>query len=330
MPVERAVDQKERWQRLAVHERVGHHDVDRGHVAVGDEPLLAVDHPAGLGAPSRGLDARRIGARLLLGDRVGVVQLAAQRRLEPALDLLGGPAGEHVVGTRHVPGQRVGRAAELLLHEKPLGLAPALAAVLGRVEPARQARLDRLALDALLELVAHVAAAALGQLLVGDQHLVDEAPRALLQVELLGREVRGGREAWSGGGDGHANPPGRPSFRLSWLMNYVEDDLSGLTGRRLCGQRGRLGHVCVPCTASAVRDESLHPRSLSRGVGPAQLRDRVGKLAFGLWGDGKPCVAGTRRAQAPGRPGAKRCSCARGHDIMRLTTKSGTLKWPQQ
>src|SRR5687768_17635506 len=47
------------------------------------------------------------------------------------------------------PGERVGRAAHLLLDEAPLGLAPALAAVLAGVEPAGEPRLDRLALDAL-------------------------------------------------------------------------------------------------------------------------------------------------------------------------------------
>jgi hypothetical protein len=35
-----------------------------------------------------------------------------------------------------VPGERVGRAAELLLDEKPLGVRPALPAVLARVQAA--------------------------------------------------------------------------------------------------------------------------------------------------------------------------------------------------
>src|SRR4029453_10537876 len=136
-------------------------------------------------------------------------------RLEVALDLLGRAAREHVVGARHVPGQRVGRAAQLLLDEEPLGLGPTWAAVLRRVQAGRQARLDRLALDALLELVGDLAAAALGQLLVGDQDVLDEAPRAVLQVELVGGEVgcrRGGRV-----GDRHLRPPGSPSLKLSWL-----------------------------------------------------------------------------------------------------------------
>ena len=60
--------------------RQRHHDVDRGDVAVGDEPLLAVEPPAAVDPRRGGRDARRVGARVLLGDRVRVVQLAAQRR----------------------------------------------------------------------------------------------------------------------------------------------------------------------------------------------------------------------------------------------------------
>ena len=48
-----------------------------------------------------------------------------------------------------------------------------------------------------VQLVRDVAAAALGQLLVRDQHLVHEAPGAFAQLELLGGEVGGGGE---GGG----------------------------------------------------------------------------------------------------------------------------------
>jgi hypothetical protein len=70
------VDEEERRQLAAVDERLGHDDVDLRDVAVGDEPLLAVDAPAALDARGGGRDPRRVRARVLLGDGVGVVELA--------------------------------------------------------------------------------------------------------------------------------------------------------------------------------------------------------------------------------------------------------------
>ena len=84
-----------------------------------------------------------------------------------------------------MPRERVRRAAELLLDQEPLELRPTLAAVLARVEAAAQTGLDRLALDPLLELLGDLPAAELGELLIGDQYLVDEAARTLAQVLLL-------------------------------------------------------------------------------------------------------------------------------------------------
>ena len=203
-----AVHEEQRRQLLAVLPRLGHDDVDGGHVPVGDEPLLAVENPTVLAALGDGGDARRIGARVGLGDRVGVVQLAPQGGLEVTLDLLRGAARQHVVGGGHVPGEGIGRAPELLLDQKPLHLGPALPAVLGGVEAAGEPGLDRLALDALFQLVTDLAAALLGQLLVGDEDLVDEAASALLEVPLLGCQVGGGGRRGCGG-DGHRSPPGR-------------------------------------------------------------------------------------------------------------------------
>ena len=65
------------------------------------------------------LDPRRVRAGERLGHRVGVLRLAAQHRPQPAVDLLLGPGRPDVVGVRHVPGERVGRAAELLLDQRP-------------------------------------------------------------------------------------------------------------------------------------------------------------------------------------------------------------------
>src|SRR5437016_2313182 len=49
----------------------GHHDVDVGDAAVGDEDLLAVDHPLAVFADGARLHRRHVGARVRLGDREG-------------------------------------------------------------------------------------------------------------------------------------------------------------------------------------------------------------------------------------------------------------------
>ena len=77
---------------------------------------------------------------------------------------------------------RVGAAAELLGHQRPLLQGPALAAVLGGVEAAGQARGERLALDPLDRLLGEAAVVGLGLLLERDQHLVGESPGALLEL----------------------------------------------------------------------------------------------------------------------------------------------------
>lgn len=61
--------------------------------------------------------------------------------------------------------------------------------MLRRVQPAREPGVERLTLDPRLQLVVDAAAGALGGLLVGDQDVVDEAPRARLEVELLGGQL---------------------------------------------------------------------------------------------------------------------------------------------
>ena len=86
-------------------------------------------------------DARRVRAGVLLGHRVGVVQLAAQRGLQLALDLLGRAVREHVVGAS-------GTCQESAFVERPNCSStrnhstwrPALAAVLARVQAAGRAR----------------------------------------------------------------------------------------------------------------------------------------------------------------------------------------------
>ena len=186
----------------------------------------------------------------------------------------------------------------------------------GACRPPDRPRLDRLALDALLELVRDLAAAALGQLLVGDQHLVDEAPRALLQVELLGREVV-------------PRVPGRRGSR-SWLLRQSRARCAlagrgpgcrGCRARRAtsarasatapvarggASQRRRLGQVGPPRTPAAARDEPLHARPLQLDQRPRSAARRRAasrsprQLALGFWGEREPCVAGAERD--PRRP----------------------------
>jgi hypothetical protein len=78
---------------------------------------------------------------------------------------------------------RVGAAAELLGDQRPLQPRPALAAVVARVEPAGQARRQRLPLDPLDRLLGQLAVGHLGLDLERDQHLVGEAPGAFLEVQ---------------------------------------------------------------------------------------------------------------------------------------------------
>ncbi len=173
--VERPVDEEQRRPRV----RLRDDDVDRRHVAVGDEPLLAADDPAAVAPLGPRRDAGGVRPRALLGHRVGVVQLAAQRRPQPAVDLLRRARPEHVVRARDVPRQGVGRAPELLLDQHPLALAPALAAVLDRVQTAGETGGQRLGLDAGDVLGRQAPARHLGLLLQRDQDVVDERPRSL-------------------------------------------------------------------------------------------------------------------------------------------------------
>ena len=112
-----AVDQEQRRQAVVAVDDVDHDDVVVGHVAGGDEPLLGLDPEAAVRAHGRAGDAAGVGAGVALGDRVRVGALAAQARLQVALDLLRRAEAEHVVGARPAPPDGVRVAAELLVHD---------------------------------------------------------------------------------------------------------------------------------------------------------------------------------------------------------------------
>ena len=178
-----AVDDEDRRQPLVALDHVGHHEVHGGNVAGGHEPLLGVEPEAGLGRVGGGRDRGRVGAGVALGHRVGVLELAAKRRTEVAVDLLGAGVGPDVVGVRNVPVDRVGGAAVLLLDQRPLEPAPPLPTVLAGVQAAAQPGVDRLALDPGDELVGKAPGSPLCLLLQRHQDVLGEGPRSVAERE---------------------------------------------------------------------------------------------------------------------------------------------------
>ena len=212
-----AVDEEERRQPLVAVDDVHHHDVEVGHVARRDEPLLGPDAPAGGRALGRPGDPARVGAGPALGDGVGVGPLAAQRRLQVALDLLGRPPREHVVAAAHVPPDAVGVAAQLLLHEHLLEGRPPLAADVDGVVSADQPELAGPGRDRRRLLGRERPAVPLRLELERDQRLVDEARGALAQVDLSGGQGLHGRVTLPEPGPRALHlgvPPGQPLGRL--------------------------------------------------------------------------------------------------------------------
>ena len=290
-----ALDEEQRREALAVRDHVGDDDVDRRDVARRDEPLLAVDAEAAVRAHRGGRDRRRVRARVLLGHRVGVLRLAAQAGLQPPLDLVRRAVREDVVRRRDVPREPVRRAPELLLDEAPLDVRPALPAVLDRVQAAVQARVDRGPADDVDLGRREHAAGALGHLLARHEDVLDEPPRALLQLALR----RGELEA--------ARPPSRRLQRAARRVapapaarqaeqeaGLVAHDVAHDTGRVRHGgvvaavpRRGELGRLAQPCQVrrlAAAQDERLGAGGLARDVrdGAAGAQDRDGRRQLAL------------------------------------------------
>ena len=150
--------------------------VERGHV-----PLHAVEHPGVAVAAGGRRDRVDVGARALLGDRVALLALAADRGQQVALELVGGgDRREPGRGRGGDPAERVGHPADLLLDEDLLERGAAAAAELARQVGREDAELDR----ALLVRGGDVVGQAAGQLgldLERDE-LVGEGAGARLDV----------------------------------------------------------------------------------------------------------------------------------------------------
>ncbi len=206
---------------------------------------------------------------MLLGDGVRVVRLPAQPRPQVAVDLLRRAVGEHVVAGRHVPGDGVRRAPELLLDEEPLDVGPALAAVLGAVQPAAEPALQRLLLDAGDRVGGQASVRALGLLLERDQDLVDERAGARLQLGLGGGQPLGG---CGGGGAwswvphllrGHRVGVWRARVNGSWTRPSRASPVRGSTTRGSRGSRPTRASPRRPSTTTSSRARPCWPRRSS-------------------------------------------------------------------
>ena len=100
---------------ILVGDREDHHEV--GHVAVGDEGLLPVDHPLVAVADGGGADVAGVRPGAGLGDREAADLVAVDGRDEVALLLLVVGGVEDVVGVA-AEAERHERPAELRLHQR--------------------------------------------------------------------------------------------------------------------------------------------------------------------------------------------------------------------
>jgi hypothetical protein len=163
---------------------VGEDDQVVGHVADGDEPLLAVQAEAAAGGALGGRgDRGRVRSGVALGDRHAVTALAADAREQVALALALVAGAQRVRrAPDHVP-QRVREPPELLLDDDLLEHAQPLAAPLG----GHVDRVERVVADALGDLgvdLGRQAVALLARLLV-DHDLVGQRAGAGTQLELV-------------------------------------------------------------------------------------------------------------------------------------------------
>ena len=124
--LEAALDQED--GQLLLLAGAGEHREEVGHRRGGDPGLLAVQHIAAVDLLRRGGDAFEVGAGIRLGHADRADLLAAQRRLEQALDDVGvaqhvQELGPHQRLHRRRAGQRHRAARDLLQRERELGQA---------------------------------------------------------------------------------------------------------------------------------------------------------------------------------------------------------------
>src|SRR4029077_8108957 len=165
--------------------QLGLEEGEVGGVERGDVPFDAVEQVA-VAVPAGGrLDGRHVGPRVLLGDRVALLALAADGGQDVAVDLVGrGHRGQPGRGSGHRPGERVGHPAHLFLDQYLLqGRAPAAAELLGHVRRA-EPKLAGPHGVASCQICGQLAACQLSLLLVRD-HLVRERASTLLDVEVV-------------------------------------------------------------------------------------------------------------------------------------------------
>ena len=168
------VDDEQRRLALQPVHRPRQHQEVAGDVTVGDEPLLARQPVAVTVAHRLGADRARVGAGLLLGDRVGVPMLAADVGKQVALDLVGAAVDEHVGGAPDQHPETIGQPSQLLVHDDLLGQVEAAAAVLGGDVGGVQAGVQHRPLDAGVSLRRQPPVALLGLELERLEHVVDE------------------------------------------------------------------------------------------------------------------------------------------------------------
>ena len=124
-----------------------------------DEVLGAVDHEIAARQYRGGLHAPQVGARLRLGHGETFDPLATHRRQQIPLPLLAFAGEQDVGGSRHAGVmQHVAGVAELLLVQHPGHRVEPRAAHLGRHVGGIEARIDRLRLELLQQLLAQVSA----------------------------------------------------------------------------------------------------------------------------------------------------------------------------
>ena len=158
-------------------------------------PLMLQPPSTRLAAVSRRAD---VGARIRLGDRIGVAPLAAAFRLEEARALRGRAVLEHLCGAPDAGPERVRHAPELLQRDDLLQDGEALAAPFGRHVHGVQPRVEHGLADARVALLRE-RARFLGLALERDEPLVAEAARALADLEQVGcqAQVHGDLIRWA-------------------------------------------------------------------------------------------------------------------------------------